>query len=66
MEPMEPSDIRAGFDREDIEVGTTRGDLDRFLAEASSAGNSLLMMSSGTFGGVNLESLAENYLDKEL
>jgi len=66
MEPMEPSDIRAGFDREDIEVGTTREDLDRFLAEASSAGNSLLLMSSGTFGGVNLESLAENYLDKKL
>ena len=66
MEPMEASDIRAGFERDDIEVGTTRKDLERFLADASSAGNSLMMMSSGTFGGVNLESLAADYLEKRL
>jgi len=66
MEPMSAEDIRVGFGREDLVVGTQVSDLHQFLLEAMEAGCSLLMMSSGTFGGIELQRMADKYLDGSL
>lgn len=66
MGPMSAEDIRAGFGREDLAVGTQASDFQQFLVDAMEAGCSLLFMSSGTFGGVKLEEVAEAYLDGSL
>jgi len=63
MEPMSVEDIRSGFQREDIEVGTKPVDFEKFVAMAKEKGCSLLLMSSGTFGGAELEKVAKDYID---
>jgi UDP-N-acetylmuramate: L-alanyl-gamma-D-glutamyl-meso-diaminopimelate ligase len=62
MDPMSRADIRRGFQRDDLETGTRLSDLKEFLQEAKQMGCSLLLMSSGTFGGADLEELATDYL----
>jgi UDP-N-acetylmuramate: L-alanyl-gamma-D-glutamyl-meso-diaminopimelate ligase len=63
MEPMSAEDIRKGFERSDIEIGTKPSDFENFVNAAKEKGCSLLLMSSGTFGGAQLEKIASSYLD---
>lgn len=64
MEPMSSEDIRSGFDRSDLSVGTDPEQLKEFLVDAANAGCSLLLMSSGTFHGTDLDKIAEEYMDR--
>jgi len=66
MEPMSAEDIRAGFGRKDLAIGTQDSDFYPFLVKAMKEGCSLLLMSSGTFGGAELEKVAKDYLEGSL
>jgi len=66
MEPMSAEDIRAGFGRKGLAIGTQDSDFYPFLVKAMKEGCSLLLMSSGTFGGAELEKVAKDYLEGSL
>ncbi len=54
---LSKEDILKAFGREDLQVYTQSGELETFLREQNWHDHNLLMMSSGTFGGINLKSL---------
>jgi UDP-N-acetylmuramate: L-alanyl-gamma-D-glutamyl-meso-diaminopimelate ligase len=62
MEPMEAEDIRKGFQRSDLSIATNKEELRDFLQPYIHKGYSLLLMSSGTFGGTNVRDLAKEFL----
>ena len=62
MEPMEAEDIRKGFQRSDLSIATNKEELRDFLQPYIHKGYSLLLMSSGTFGGTNVRELAKEFL----
>lgn len=57
LEPISPDDIRAAFNKPDLAVFTETADLAAFLHQNQTAADVFLMMSSGTFGGIDLQSL---------
>jgi UDP-N-acetylmuramate: L-alanyl-gamma-D-glutamyl-meso-diaminopimelate ligase len=58
MPRLDPDTIRQAFGREDIEVISSGGDLKRHLEGMSWHLHNLLLMSSGTFGGMDIGSLS--------
>ena len=59
LEPIAPSEIEAAFQKEGLNVFTVSKDIKGFL-EAQEVENAvLLLMSSGNFGGINLEEFVE-------
>jgi UDP-N-acetylmuramate: L-alanyl-gamma-D-glutamyl-meso-diaminopimelate ligase len=58
LEPITEQDIRTAFKRNDLNVFTDQQALRDFLMNQSWEGANLLMMSSGTFGGLDLKALA--------
>lgn len=62
MEPMEAEDIRKGFKRPDLSIATNKEELKDFLQPYVQKGFSLLLMSSGTFGGTDVHELAMDFL----
>lgn len=60
MPPISTDEIRAGFQREDLLVFTERADLEAFLKKQTWSEVNLLMMTSGTFGGMNLLDFVKN------
>jgi UDP-N-acetylmuramate: L-alanyl-gamma-D-glutamyl-meso-diaminopimelate ligase len=64
MEPISAEDIRAAFKREDLHVFTSADELTSFLKEQVWENANLLLMSSGTFGELDLGKLAEDILHK--
>ncbi|WP_428658135.1 UDP-N-acetylmuramate--L-alanine ligase [Runella sp.] len=58
LDAIEPSEVQAAFKRKDLHVFTDNGDLKQFLLTQKWDKANLLMMSSGTFGGLNLKEIA--------
>ncbi len=58
LEPITEQDIRTAFKRNDLKVFTEKEPLQEFLRSQSWQNANLLMMSSGTFGGLDLKALA--------
>ncbi len=58
LDAIEPSEVKAAFQRDDLQVFTDNEALQQFLLEQKWEQSNLLMMSSGTFGGLNLKELA--------
>ncbi len=58
LDAIEPSDVKAAFQRDNLQVFTNNEALQQFLLEQKWEQSNLLMMSSGTFGGLNLKELA--------
>ncbi|MEJ2583728.1 MAG: Mur ligase domain-containing protein [Robiginitalea sp.] len=55
LEKINPEDIRSAFGRDDLEVYTETSGLGEFLHNLSLEKTVLLLMSSGNYGGLNLE-----------
>ncbi len=62
LAPIEPSDVKAAFKLERLEVFTDVEALQQFLRSQSWQNANLLMMSSGTFGGLDLKTLTNDIL----
>lgn len=58
LEPIEPDDVKKAFHRESLHVFTDQEALLKFLLSQKWENKNLLMMSSGTFGGLDLKGLA--------
>lgn len=62
LEPISEADIRKAFNSPAIHVFESGAKLDAFLTEQSWTNKNLLMMSSGTFDGLDMKSLSKNIL----
>jgi len=66
LPPIPPERIQRAFGREDVEVLTdpvaVMGSVRQGVSRATGNGAVLLMMSSGNFGGLDLEALAEAFI----
>ncbi|REA61983.1 peptidoglycan synthetase [Dyadobacter luteus] len=60
LEPLHEEDIIKAFKREDLEVFTKAEDLKDFLQNQNWENANLLLMSSGTFGDIDLNALVED------
>ena len=58
LEPLSEDDIRTAFKRNDLKIFTDPAELQIFLKNQNWQNTNLLMMSSGTFGGLDLKELA--------
>ncbi len=57
LEPISDDDIRTAFKRDDLNIFTDPTTLEAFLKAQNWTNANLLMMSSGTFGGLDLKAL---------
>ena len=62
LEPITPEDVRRAFNRATLHVFTDSAELKSFLKAQNYQQTNLLMMSSGTFGGLVLKDLAQELL----
>lgn len=62
LPPLEEEAVFEAFDRDDLEIYTTRDELRSALEKDELRNSNLLMMSSGTFAGMNLQTLAEKLM----
>ena len=62
LPPVPPERIRKAFQRKDLQVITTPTELMGAVRGGGEGDGVLLMMSSGNFGGLDLEALAEVYI----
>lgn len=60
LEPLSEEDISKAFKREDLEVFTKAEELEAFLKAQNWENSNLLLMSSGTFGDIDLKALVED------
>jgi len=60
---ISPEDVKKGFDHPDIKVFTNSAELEAFVRSFDMKHKNLLMMSSGNFGGINLNKLATDLAD---
>jgi len=59
MPPLPENKVKASFGREDIMVFTNKGKLVEYLESLDWKGKNLLMMSSGSFDGLDIKEFAE-------
>lgn len=62
LDPISKNEVRASFQRDDLEVFTVSEDLQSRLLEIDYANSNLLMMSSGNFGGIDVDRFADQVL----
>lgn len=63
MPPLSPHEVRMAFGRADLEIFTEKEKLEKRLAEINFSGErNLLLMSSGTFDGMDLAGVAARFL----
>ena len=62
LEPITTDDIIDAFDRPNLRVFTNTAELQAYLLSQRNAANIFLLMSSGTFGGLDLDVLAEKLI----
>jgi UDP-N-acetylmuramate: L-alanyl-gamma-D-glutamyl-meso-diaminopimelate ligase len=62
LEPISEEDVKQAFGRKDLQVFTDSETLQAFLKSLKWNNTNLLMMSSGTFGGMNLKTFATELL----
>ncbi|SKC15332.1 UDP-N-acetylmuramate--L-alanine ligase [Dyadobacter psychrophilus] len=63
LEPISEEDIRTAFKRDDLKVFTDSSEMVAFLKSLPWENANLLLMSSGTFGDLDLKTLATELLD---
>ncbi len=61
LSPITTNDVKKGFGNKDLEVFTDSKELEEFLRSINYQHASLLMMSSGNFGGIDLKKLAADF-----
>ena len=59
MPAVSPEEIKKAFGREDLQIFTDAASIKEFLMKQNYENSNLLMMSSGTFGGLDLNELAK-------
>lgn len=64
IEPLTEAEIMKAFGASDLQVFQRIEELENFLLKQSWKNKNLLMMSSGNFGGLNLNGLAEKILNQ--
>lgn len=62
LEPISEDDIRTAFKRDDLAIFTDSTALEDFLKAQNWNNTNLLMMSSGTFGGLDLKALGRELM----
>lgn len=62
LETLTEADLRAAFNRNDIILFNDSAELNDHLRQHSWANKNLILMSSGNFGGLNLEALKQHIL----
>lgn len=62
MPPLSEADIKAAFAKDDLHIFTDRSELESFLKSQNWYHNSLLLMSSGTFGGMDFKAFSDEIL----
>ncbi len=62
LESITPEQVRAAFGRDDLQVFTESEALRVHLLQADWTDSNLLLMSSGTFGGIDLNELAQRLI----
>ncbi|MCF2500019.1 UDP-N-acetylmuramate--L-alanine ligase [Dyadobacter chenhuakuii] len=63
LEPISEEDIRTAFKRDDLKVFTDSAEMVAFLKTLTWENANLLLMSSGTYGDLDLKALATELLD---
>jgi UDP-N-acetylmuramate: L-alanyl-gamma-D-glutamyl-meso-diaminopimelate ligase len=59
LPPITPQEVIDGFGRDDLKVFTNGDELKEFLLSQNYANSNLLMMSSGSFDGIDQQALAK-------
>jgi len=59
LAPITEEDVKASFNNSDLKVFTDSGRLKEFLLNNNWKNKNLLLMSSGNFGGINIEEVAK-------
>lgn len=62
LETITPDDVIKAFDKANLQVFTNTVDFQKFLVEHAGAAEIFLLMSSGTFGGLDMESVANKLI----
>lgn len=62
LEPLSTSDVKNAFGGNNVQVFDNATDLESFLSKQSWSNKNLVMMSSGDFGGLNVNTLADKIL----
>ena len=62
MPPLSKDDIKTYFGREDLEIFTSKVELEQYLKSQNWNQTNLLLMSSGTFGGMDFQKMADEIL----
>lgn len=62
LEPINPTDVREAFGRDDLEIYTKTDALQKALRSLDFSETNLLLMSSGNFGGMNVDEFAKGLL----
>jgi len=57
MEPISEELIRNSFNRQDLKVFTNKESLEKYLIETDKTNSVFLMMSSGNYGGIDLNQI---------
>ncbi|CAG5071637.1 UDP-N-acetylmuramate--L-alanyl-gamma-D-glutamyl-meso-2,6-diaminoheptandioate ligase [Dyadobacter sp. CECT 9623] len=65
LEPISEEDIKNAFKRDDLHIFTSSEDLNAFLRSLTWKASNLLLMSSGTFGDLDMKSLAADILENQ-
>lgn len=58
------ADVRAAFGRADLEIFTGRAELEQRLKKVNTENTTLLLMSSGNYGGIDLDSFAQQLVQR--
>ena len=64
LEPISIEEVKSAFEQDNLLVFTDSNALHTFLLAQNYEDTNLLMMSSGTFGGIDLKELAKDLLNK--
>jgi UDP-N-acetylmuramate: L-alanyl-gamma-D-glutamyl-meso-diaminopimelate ligase len=62
LEPISVEEVKQSFGRDDLKVFTNTDELTLFLGQLDLQNKNLLMMSSGNFGGINVDEFGKNLL----
>ncbi|MEX2595463.1 MAG: Mur ligase family protein [Salibacteraceae bacterium] len=63
LEPLSAEEVKKSFERKDIHVITSSAELHHFLKQQQWSGSNLLMMSSGNFGGIDVDQLGQQIVN---
>ena len=63
LDPVTPDDIKTAFERPDLTVVTNTDELKTYLTQQHNGAEVFLLMSSGTFGSLNTDAVANQLVD---